>query len=213
MITTRILLVDDHPAIRAGIRGALARAPEIEIVGEAVNGVMALEMIQTLSPDIVVLDCRLGDEIDGLAVAKQVQANGHAARVLAMSAHDDNRYVYGMLRAGAMGYILKHEALQTVVEAVRTVAEGGEWYSQKVMGKVAAWARGKRPGIAGLTEREIDVLRPLAQGWDNQRIAQALNITEGTVKNHVTNVYDKIGVHTRAEAVAWAWQQGLVDKD
>jgi len=213
MITTRILLVDDHPAIRAGIRGALAGAPEIEIVGEAVNGEMALEMIQSLSPDIIVLDCRLGDDIDGLAVAKQVQANGHAARVLAMSAHDDSRYVYGMLRAGAMGYILKHEALQTVVEAVRTVAKGGEWYSQKVMGKVAEWARGNRPGIAGLTEREMDVLRPLAQGWDNQRIAQALNITEGTVKNHVTNLYDKIGVHTRAEAVAWAWQQGLVDKD
>ncbi len=207
----RIILVDDHPAMRAGIRGALVRAPEIEVVGEASDGETAWKLIEALSPDLILLDCRLG-AMDGLDVAKQIQAAGLATRVLAMSAHDDDRYVYGMIQAGASGYLLKHEALKTVVDAVRMVASGGEWYSQKVMSRMAAWARGGQPALAGMTERELDVLRLMAQGWDNQRIADTLNISEGTVKNHVTNLYDKLDVHSRAEAVAWTWQQGLMDK-
>jgi DNA-binding NarL/FixJ family response regulator len=207
----RIILVDDHPAMRAGIRGALVRAPEIEVVGEASDGETAWRLIETLTPDLILLDCRLGG-IDGVEVAKQIKAAGLPTRVLAMSAHDDDRYVYGMIQAGASGYLLKHEALKTVVDAVRMVASGGEWYSQKVMSRMAAWARGGQPALAGMTEREMDVLRLMAQGWDNQRIADTLNISEGTVKNHVTNLYDKIEVHSRAEAVAWAWQQGLMNK-
>ncbi len=207
----RIILIDDHPAMRAGIHGALVRASEIEVVGEASDGETAWKLIEALSPDLIILDCRLG-EMDGIDVAKRIQAFGLATRVLAMSAHDDDRYVYGMIQAGASGYLLKHEALKTVVDAVRAVAAGGEWYSQKVMSRMAAWARGRQPALAGITERELDVLRLMAQGWDNQRIAEALSISEGTVKNHATNLYDKLEVHSRAEAVAWAWQQGLMDK-
>jgi DNA-binding NarL/FixJ family response regulator len=207
----RILLVDDHPAMRAGIQGALEKATDIEVVGEASDGESAWRLIETLSPDLILLDCRLG-EVDGVEVAKRIQADGRDTRVLAMSAHDDDHYVYGMLQAGAAGYILKHEALKTVVEAVRTVAAGEAWYSQKVMSRMAAWARGRQPTLAGLTERELEVLRLMAKGWDNQRIAEELSISEGTVKNHVTNLYDKLEVHSRAEAVAWTWQQGLMDK-
>ncbi len=207
----RIILVDDHPAMRAGIHGALVRAPEIEVVGEASDGETAWKLIEALSPDLILLDCRLG-EMDGVDVAERVQASGRATRVLAMSAHDDGRYVYGMIQAGASGYLLKHEALKTVVDAIRSVASGGEWYSQRVMSRMAAWARGGQSALAGMTERELEVLRLMAQGWDNQRIADTLNISEGTVKNHVTNLYDKLEVHSRAEAVAWAWQQGLMDK-
>lgn len=207
----RTLLVDDHPAMRAGIQGALAKAPGIQVVGEASDGETAWELIESLSPDVIILDCRLG-ETDGVTVARRIQAAGYATRVLAMSAHDDDHYVYGMLQAGAAGYILKHEALKTVVEAIQTVAQGGEWYSQRVMSRMAAWARGEQSELVGLTEREVEVLRLVAQGWDNQRIADELSISEGTVKNHVTNLYDKLGVHSRAEAVAWAWQQGLMHK-
>jgi DNA-binding NarL/FixJ family response regulator len=131
--------------------------------------------------------------------------------VLALSAFADDKYVYGMLQAGAAGYVLKEEALD--VAAVRAVARGEAWYSQQVMAKVTAWARGETvspPGVAGLTGREMEVLRLLARGWGNKRIAEELVISERTVKNHVTSIYAKLGVRSRAEAVAWAWEHGVM---
>ena len=131
-------------------------------------------------------------------------------RVLILSGYDAEALALGALAAG---YLLKEEALETVVAAVRAVAGGEEWYSQQVMAKVAAWARGEAavpPGVAGLTEREVEVLRLLARGWDNARIAEELCIAEGTVKNYVTSIYAKLNVGSRAEAVAWAWQHGVM---
>ncbi len=209
-MTIRVVIIDDHPAIRTGIRSALSKAGDIEVVGEAARGDDALYLIDQLRPDVALMDCRLPG-IDGTKVAQMIGAHHLDTRVLALSAYTDEHYVQSMLQAGAAGYLLKEEALDTVIDAIRAVNRGEVWYSREVMSKVADLARGTSSvsvGQVGLTDREMGVLRLLARGWDNQRIAKDLHITEGTVKNHVTSIYTKLNVRTRAEAVAWAWRNG-----
>jgi DNA-binding NarL/FixJ family response regulator len=209
-MSIQVLLADDHPAVRAGIRGALEKAADVVVVGEAGDGEEALRLVEELRPDMALLDCRLPG-LEGVQVAEAIRERGLPTRVLALSAFADDKYVYGMLQAGAAGYVLKEEALD--VAAVRAVARGEAWYSQQVMAKVTAWARGETvspPGVAGLTGREMEVLRLLARGWGNKRIAEELVISERTVKNHVTSIYAKLGVRSRAEAVAWAWEHGVM---
>ena len=209
-----VVLADDHPAVLAGIRGALQEASDIEMKGYATRGDEALDLIQTLRPDVALLDCRLPG-LDGPAVAQAIRKEGLPTRVLALSAYTDDTYVHGMLAAGACGYLLKDEALETVVEAVRAVAGGGRWFSRSVRDQLMSWSLGATPlpaEVAGLTDRELEVLRLIAQGRDNARIADALCIAAGTVKNHVANIYARLNVGSRAEAVAWAWQHGLMNE-
>ncbi len=208
----RVLLADDHPALRVGLRVLLDQAPDVEVVGEAGSGEEALAQIETLQPDVAVLDCLL-PSLAGAEVAAKVQRQGLPTRVLALSAYEDEKYVRGMLEAGAVGYLLKSEAPERIVAAVRAAARGEGYFSPAVAAQMAAWVRGEGREGAGLTERELEVLRLMARGWDNRRIAQELVISEGTVKNHVTNIYAKLGVRSRAGAVAWAWQQGLVSPE
>lgn len=210
VMTIRVVIIDDHPAIRTGIRSALSKASDIEVVGEAARGDDALYLIDHLRPDVALMDCHLPG-IDGTKVAQMISTRHLDTRVLALSAFTDEHYVQSMLQAGAAGYLLKEEALDTVIDAIRAVNRGEVWYSREVMSKVADLARGTSSasaGQVGLTDREMGVLRLLARGWDNQRIAKDLHITEGTVKNHVTSIYTKLNVRTRAEAVAWAWRHG-----
>lgn len=209
-MSIRVVIVDDHPAIRTGIRSAISKTGDIMVVGEAARGDDALFLIDQLRPDVALLDCRLPG-VDGTRVAQLIHARGLETRVLALSAYTDEHYVQSMLLAGATGYLLKEEALDTVIDAIRAVHRGEVWYSREVMSKVADLARSganTASGQAGLTDREMGVLRLLARGWDNQRIAKDLHISEGTVKNHVTSIYTKLDVRTRAEAVAWAWRYG-----
>ena len=211
-MTIRVLLADDHPSVRAGVRAALGKVPGIAVVAEAADGEDALRLIEQQRPDVALLDCRL-PKLNGVEVAALVRKRGQATRVLALSAYMDDEYVHGMLEAGAAGYLLKEEALDTVVAAVEAAARGEEWFSRRVTAQVTAWARGDTPvppEAANLTNRELEVLRLLARGWDNPRIARELVVTEGTVKNHVTSIYDKLGVSSRAEATAWAWEHRLV---
>jgi len=205
-------LADDHPAVRAGIRGELEKAADMEVVGEAGDGEKALRLIAELRPDVALLDCRLPGR-EGAEVAEAIREQGLPTRVLALSAYQDDKYVYGMLQAEAAGYVLKDESLETVVAAVQAVARGEEWYSQGVLAKVTAWARGETalpPDVASLTEREVEVLQLLARGYTNARMAKELFIGEQTVKNHVSRIYAKLGVCSRAEVVAWAWEHGVV---
>jgi DNA-binding NarL/FixJ family response regulator len=204
---TRVLLADDHPTVRVGLRVLLERAPDIDVVAEAEDGQEALALIEELTPDVAVVDCELPD-IEGPQVAAEIERLRPSVRVLALSAHDDERYVRGMLAAGAVGYLLKEEAPQTIVMAVRTAAKGKGYFSPSVAGKVDAWAQGERPG--GLTEREFDVLRLVAEGLTNRQIAQALDIAERTVGFHVSNVLEKLGAASRVEAAMWAKDEGIV---
>ena len=205
----RIVLADDHPVVRGGIRMLLEQEPDLTVVGEADNGIAALHLVATLTPDVLLLDMEMPG-LKGLEVAQRLRDQEAAVRVLALSAYDDEQYIFGLLDSGAAGYLTKDEAPQTIVEAVRGVARGeGGWISRRVAEKLVRRRRYQQ--AVDLTERERDVLHHIAQGLTNPQIAETLFIAEGTVKNHVSHIYDKLGVRTRAEAVAWAWQHGVAE--
>ncbi len=203
----RVLLADDHPALRVGLKILLEQAPDVTVVGEVGDGREALAQMEALAPDVAVLDCRMPG-MTGAEVTSEARQRGLPVRVLALSAYSDDADVQGMLEAGAAGYLLKEEAPGVILAAVRATAQGKGWFSAEVTVKVAAWARGE-PSAANLTEREQDVMRLLARGWDNQRIAGELFISERTVRFHLRNIYDKIDVNSRTEAVIWAVRHGL----
>jgi DNA-binding NarL/FixJ family response regulator len=199
-----VVLVDDHPVVRSGIRILLERAPDIRVVAEGERGDLALQLVQQYQPDVLLLDMELPG-MTGLEVARAIQSAGLAVKVLALSAYDDEEYIIGLLSNGAAGYLTKEEALNTIVDAVRGVAQGEEgWMSRRAAARMAERVRRDDTDLVALTEREEEVLKLLAKGWSNQQIAQELTVTERTVRFHLTNVYDKLGVNTRAEAIAWA---------
>jgi len=207
----RVLLTDDHPIVRGGIRLLLETAPDLVVVGEAGDGMQALQLVSDLAPDILLLDIEM-PVLTGLQVAKHVRAAGAIVRILVLSAYDDEHYIFELLKSGIAGYLTKDEAVDHIVDVVRGVARGETgWFSRNVMVKVAE--RGKEGGCSrrdALSEREKQILRLVAQGKINEEIAAILYITDGTVKNHITNVYRKLGVHTRTQAGTWAWKHGLM---
>lgn len=208
--TIRVLLADDHPALRVGLRVLLEQTPDVFVVGEAGDGKEALVQIESLAPDIVVLDCALPG-MEGTAVAAEIRRRGWPTRVLAFSAYADEKYVRGMIEAGAVGYLLKDEAPGMIVAAVQAAARGEGWFSPAVAAQVAAWARGEKaaPPGAELTERELEVLRLVAAGKSNKEIARALKVADRTVGFHVSNVLRKLGVASRVEAAVLAKERGL----
>lgn len=200
----RVILIDDHPIVRSGIRLLLEQASEIEIVGEAEQGKEGLLLVERLQPDVVLLDMEMPD-MTGVEVMRTLQSENNPARVLGLSAYDDPEYIRNLLAAGAYGYLTKDEALDSIVEAVRGVANGQEgWVSRRAAARLAALTRRPAPELIELTEREAEVLRVLAKGWSNDQIAAELFITERTVRYHLTNIYQKLNVSTRAETIAWA---------
>jgi DNA-binding NarL/FixJ family response regulator len=200
-----VILVDDHPALRAGLRIILEQAPDIRVLAEAGTGEEAFAQVRSLRPDVAVLDCQLPG-MSGMEVAGEIRRLGLSTRVLALSAYTDDQVIQSMIQAGAIGYLLKEEAPAAIVDAVRAAARGEGRWSAAVASKLAAWAvHSPQAELTGdLTEREIDVLRLLAKGWDNRRIGRELAISERTVRFHLRNIYDKIGATTRAEAAVWA---------
>ena len=204
----RVVLADDHPVVRAGIRNELLAAG-IQVIGEATNGEDALHLAETLQPDVLVLDVEMPG-LSGLEVTRRLRARQGIPPILVLSAYSHDAYVLGLLEAGATGYVLKDEALETIVMAVQAAARGKPWLSPEVAAKVMARALGDgRRSPSVLTPREYEVLQLMAKGMDNQGIAQNLCLSERTVKYHVCNIYDKLGVSSRAEAVCWAMQHGL----
>lgn len=203
----RVLLVDDHPALRVGLRVLLDRADDIQVVGEAGDTAEALRAIADLQPSVVVLDCQLPGD-GGAAVAQRAREHGWPARVLALSSYADAGYVRAMVDAGAVGYLLKDEAPAAIVAAVRAAALGQTWFSPAIEDKIAAWERGELPG--GLTERELDVLRLVADGQSNKQIARQLYITARTANFHVGNILQKLHVVSRVEAAIWAREHGII---
>ena len=216
--TTRVavLLADDHPVVRSGIRSELERHASINVVGEAVDGYEALRLAETLQPDLILLDISMPG-LNGIEVAERLKEISPPDRktpnwpplVLGLSAYCEKEYVYSLFAAGAKGYLLKDEPPQRIVEGVLNVMQGMPALSLPV--QTVLLSRRSTPKH-GLTPREVQVLQLMAKGYTNEEIAQVFVIAEGTVKNHVTNIYKKLqGPRTRAEAVAWAWENGLVN--
>ena len=200
-----MLLADDHPIIRSGIRLLLEQAPDISVVGETDRGSDVVDLVAKLKPDVLLLDMEMPGKT-GVDVAQELQQRGASVRILVLSAYDDDEYIASLLATGAAGYLTKEEALNTIVDAVRGVARGEDgWFSRRAVAQIAALARKEqtRPGIE-LTEREEEVLAMLAEGWTNQRMANALVVSERTVRFHLSNIYEKLGVSSRAEAISWA---------
>lgn len=211
MATIRILLADDHPVVRDGIRDRMAREEDINVVGEAESGEETIALAQRLRPDVVLLDVAM----PGPGAVKVMETLREAlsdVKVLVLSAFDDDEYVFGMLATGAAGYALKDERLSSLVAAVRAVAQGETWLSPRVASKVARRAIEGKDQAAGspLTAREREVLQLMAEGKENAEIAETLVITERTVKFHVSNIYAKLGVTSRTAAVVKAIQQDWV---
>lgn len=209
----RVLLADDHPVVRGGIRNMLEQADDISVVGEAESGAQALELVEELSPDVLLLDMEM-PEVPGLEVARKLSEQEASVRIIALSAYDDDEYIFGLLDMGASGYLTKDEAPYIIVEAVRGVAHGEEgWISRRIADKmVRRRRRSLERQSAELSPRELEVLQHVGRGETNPEIAEKLFISEGTVKNHVSHIYEKLGIRTRAEAVAWAWEHGMMEE-
>jgi DNA-binding NarL/FixJ family response regulator len=210
MATTRVVLADDHPVVRSGIRNLLEKASGIEVVGEASGGEEALRLAESLLPDVLLLDMEMPD-LKGVEVAQKLREMGSPVRILALSAYDDRQYILELLANGASGYLVKEEVPETIIEAVRGVARGEQgWVSRRVASQMADWIHTEEPGKMGLTSREMDVLRLVVAGKTNQEIGIALGISEKTVEKHLEGVFSKLGVASRVEAAVVAVRKDLV---
>jgi DNA-binding NarL/FixJ family response regulator len=209
MANIRVVLADDHPVAREGLRNVLEKAIDIEVVGTASDGNEALQLVEELEPDVLLLDMEM-PSLKGIEVAKQLQAAGSPVRILALSAYDDKEYISGLLGSGAAGYLTKGEVPQTIVEAVRGVARGEQgWVSRQVAAQMASWTQTEQ-GQTSLTEREEQVLKLVVEGKTNQEIGYALGISEKTVEKHLEGIFTKLKVASRVEAAVRAVREGLV---
>jgi DNA-binding NarL/FixJ family response regulator len=209
-----VVIVDDHPVVRTGMRAVLEAAADITVVAEGASGADALRLASQHHPDVLLLDVNLPD-LNGLEVTQRLREAGSATAILVLTVHDDSQTIFGLLDSGATGYVLKDEALETLVNAVRAAAQGESWLSPAVASQVVRRAVKQptphpEPPPLPLTPRELQVLRLLAQGLDNATIAQQLVVTKRTVQNHVSNIYGKLGVASRTEAALAAIRHGLV---
>ncbi|MFE3940417.1 response regulator [Streptomyces sp. NPDC059118] len=201
----RILLCDDHVVVRAGLLALLGSEPDIEVVGEAGSGEEAVALAAKLTPDVVLMDLQLGEGIDGVEATRGISATG--VHVLVLTTYDTDADITRAIEAGATGYLLKAERPEELFAAIRSAAQGRTTLSPPVASRVMA--RMRKP-LPTLTDRELDILAQLSQGLGNRDIARALFISEATVKTHLGRIYDKLGVDTRAGAVAVAKEQRLL---
>ena len=204
----RIVLADDHTLVRQSVSRLLHGSEGMEVVGEASDGSQAVDLVRTHLPDVAVLDVSMPG-MDGLEAAEKIRIDPGNVRVLMLTMHDDDTTLRRATDAAVDGYVAKTASTDEVVEAVRTVAGGGAYVSPAIamrMMRLSSTTRAENT----LTEREIEILRYLAQGFRIQDIAESLFLSPKTVKNHLTNVYAKLGVETAAQAVADAYRRGIV---
>lgn len=216
MNTIRVLLVDDQALFREALGTLLNAQAGITIVGEAANGEEAVHAAAQTHPDVILMDL-LMPVLDGVAATRDLIARGMTAKVIALTTFDDDEYVFEALRAGAVGYLLKDVTAQKLVEAIQAAANGQSFLQPSIAAKVVAeFTRqttprpAAQPLIEPLTPRELETLRRMVDGYSNKEIAEALFVTEGTVKNHVTAILGKLGVRDRTQAVLKATALRLV---
>jgi DNA-binding NarL/FixJ family response regulator len=208
----RVLLVDDHPVVREGLAAMLSTQKDFDVVGEASDGAQAVEMVERLGPDVVLMDLEM-PRVDGPEAIRRIRARHPDARVLVLTAYDTDERILDAVQAGAQGYMLKGAPRDELFRAVRIVNDGGSLLEPVVahnllgrMGKMLS----HEPDVEQLTERELEVLQQLVKGSRNKEIANQLCITERTVKFHTSIIFQKLGVTNRSEAIAAALQRRLV---
>lgn len=204
----RIVLADDHTLVRQSVGKLLGGTEGMTVVGEAADGVQAVDLVRLHRPDVAVLDVSMPNK-DGLQAAEEIREDPGDVRIVMLTMHDDDATLRRATEAAVDGYVAKTASTDEVVNAVRTVAEGGAYVSPAVAMRMMRLATGSRPGN-NLTQREVEILRLLSQGSRIQDIAETLFLSSKTVKNHLTSVYAKLHVETAAQAVAEAYRTGLV---
>jgi DNA-binding NarL/FixJ family response regulator len=212
----RVVVADDQALVRSGFRLILETQPDIEVVGEAADGREAVARAEEQWPDVVLMDIRMPG-MDGLEATRRLMTTQNPPRVLMLTTFDLDEYVYDALRAGASGFLLKDVRPEQLADAVRAVAAGDTLLSPAITRRLVEQylrrpAPGSRtpPGLAALTDRELDVLRLVARGRSNQQIAGTLFLGESTVKTHLTHLFAKLGLRDRAQAVVLAYESGLI---
>jgi DNA-binding NarL/FixJ family response regulator len=204
----RLVVVDDHPVVRHGLVSMLGYEKDLQVVGEAANGQDAVKVILEQKPDVTLLDLRLPD-FSGIEVMKQVRAQWSPTRFLVLTTYDTDEYIIPALSNGAQGYLLKDTSPDELVRAIHSIAQGGAALQSGVAARFLENVSAQKSGEE-LSERELEVLRLLVSGASNKSIAAQLDLSENTIKTHLSHIFDKLNVQNRAEAVAVALQRGLV---
>ena len=212
MEAIKILIVDDHPVVREGIGAMLKREPDFKIVGEASNGVEAIEKARELSPDVTLMDLRM-PEMDGVEAITRIKEEKPEVKFIILTTYSDDEYIFKGIAAGARAYLLKDAPRDELFKAIRAVYRGESLIqpvvASRVLDKLAELSK-KNPSAETLSDREVEVLRLMAKGVSNSNIAEELSITQSTVKTHITSIFQKLNVTTRTEAVTTALRRGII---
>lgn len=216
-MTVRVLLVDDHKMMRDGLRALLSAVSDFEVVGDASDGRSALDLVRTLSPDVVVMDIGM-PELNGVEATRRIRTEYEQVRVIALSTHTDKRYVHHMLEAGACGYVLKIAAHVELLRAVRAASLGGTYLSSEIAGSVverstSARRVGEISAYSTLGAREREVLQLVAEGKTSAETAKEMHISIKTVESHRRNIVLKLGLRGTAELTKYAIREGLTSLD
>ena len=215
MAAIKLLLVDDHEVVRDGLASMLGREEDFTVVGEAKNGLEAVEQAKWLKPDVILMDLRM-PELNGVEAMRRIRAEDPAVKFLVLTTYDTAEYIFDAIEAGAKGYLLKDASRDELFQAVRGVYRGDSQVepgvASKVLDRLAQLSRqtGRGSDPQSLSEREMEVLRMMASGAANKQIAAGLSISESTVKTHVTNIFQKLEVNHRTEAVTKAMSKGII---
>ncbi len=210
--TITVMLVDDHPMIRMGLRAYFATVSDIQVVAEANSGAEALTLVQHHVPDVVLMDLNM-PRMDGVEATRQLKKLSPRTQVIVLTSHHDDAYIFPAIRAGALSYLLKDIDPDALADAIRKAREGDAVLSSRVASRVIQEMQGVRDTVnvfTELTDREMDVLRLIAAGQSNREIAETLILSEKTVKSHITNILSKLHLSDRTQAAVFAWRQGIV---
>jgi len=200
----RILIADDHFIVRMGLTALVNMEPDMEVIGEAANGAQAVDIFGKLNPDLVLMDLRMPVK-DGIEATAEIRNKFPVARILMLTTYDGDEDIHKALQAGAQGYVLKNSTAEALIPALRAVAAGQQWIPKDIASRLVS-----RKSFEELTPRELQVLHQLAKGLANKEIADTLNISEHTVKDHLKSILGKLRVADRTEAVTTAIQRGII---
>ncbi len=211
----KVLIVDDHTVVRDGLAAMLKRQDDITVIGQAANGLQAVEKAKSLKPAVILMDLRM-PELDGVEAMRRIRADDPDIKFLVLTTYDTDEYIFHAIEAGAKGYLLKDTSRDELFREIRAIHRGESLVQPGVAARLLdrfaqlSGQAGQSTGVDGLSEREVEVLQLMARGAANKEIAADLCISESTVKTHVANIFQKLGVNGRTEAVTQALQKGII---